>query len=242
MTSSSHSEGAISQENANLVDSRCARRFRISQGAGASGGTEFGFAVIELSKYDFENLRTDNEINLYRGRRAEESSSVGREDAGPSSILVLTPVLAQPDPETIKRLEHESSFRGELDSEWAVLPIALTRHGNRTVLVLEDPGGEPLDRFLGQPMELRRFLRLAISLAAGLSKLHAKGLLHKDIKPAHILVDSVTCKVWFTGFGISSRLARERPSAEPPEVIMEPFMVHCNLRTTSAAAFPPQLH
>src|SRR5215469_25855 len=237
MTSSSHSEGAISQENANLVHSRHdrhARRFRVSQPAGASGGAEFGSAVIQLSKYDFESLRTDNEINLYRGRRANEPSSfakaledkssvqredvgpssAGREDVGPSSILVLTPVLAQPDPETIKRLEHESSFRGELASEWAVLPIGLTRHGNRTVLLLHDPGGEPLDKFLGQPMELSRFLRLAISLAAGLSKLHGKGLVHKDIKPAHILVDSVTCKVWFTGFGISSRLARERPSVE----------------------------
>jgi serine/threonine protein kinase len=167
---------------------------------------------------------------------------VGREDVGspfeasakegPSSILVLAPVLAQPDPQTIKRLEHESSFRGELDSEWASRPIALTRHGDRTVLVLEDPGGEPLDTFLGsagnvsaeadadgQPMELGQFLRLAISLAAGLGKLHGQGLIHKDIKPANILVDAVTCKAWFTGFGICSRLPRERPVAEPPEVI-----------------------
>jgi PAS domain S-box-containing protein len=222
MTSSSHSKGAISQGDANLVDSRHdrrARRFKISQGVDASGGSEFGFAVIELSKYDFESLRKDKETNFYRGRRADEPPSVRREDSGPSSILVLAPVLAQPDPEIIKRLEHESSFRGELDSECAVRPIALTRRGDRTVLVLEDPGGEPLDRFLGQPMEVGRFLRLAISLAAGLSKLHSQGLIHKDIKPANILVDSVTCKVWFTGFGISSRLARERPAAEPPEVI-----------------------
>jgi hypothetical protein len=34
------------------------------------------------------------------------------------------------------------------------------------VLVLEDPGGELLDRLLGKPMELGRFLRLAINLAA----------------------------------------------------------------------------
>jgi PAS domain S-box-containing protein len=152
---------------------------------------------------------------------------------GPSSILVLAPVLTQPEPQTIKRLEHESSFRSELDSQWASRPIASTRHGDRPVLVLEDPGGEPLDTFLGparnvsaeaadadgQPMELGQFLRLAISLAAGLGKLHGQGLIHKDIKPANILVDPVTCKAWFTGFGICSRLARERPVAEPPEVI-----------------------
>jgi serine/threonine protein kinase len=68
-------------------------------------------------------------------------------------------------------------------------------------------------------MELGRFLRLAVKLAGGLGKLHRRGLIHKDIKPVHILVDPVTNKVWFTGFGISSRLARERQAAEPLEMI-----------------------
>ena len=82
------------------------------------------------------------------------------------------------------------------------------------------PGGSALPNDVcGQPMELGRFFRLAINLAAGLEKLHRRGLVHKDIKPAHILVDFETSKVWFTGFGISSRLPRERQAAEPPEVI-----------------------
>src|SRR5205807_9787667 len=34
-----------------------------------------------------------------------------------------------------------------------------------------------------------------------------------------ILVDFATHEVWFTGFGIASRLPRERQAAEPPEVI-----------------------
>jgi hypothetical protein len=49
------------------------------------------------------------------------------------------------------------------------------------MLVLEDPGGEPLDRLLGQPMELSRFLRFAVGLVAALGKLHQRGLIHKDI-------------------------------------------------------------
>jgi PAS domain S-box-containing protein len=87
------------------------------------------------------------------------------------------------------------------------------------MLILEDPGGEPLDRLLGQPMELSRFLRFAVGLAAALGELHQRGLIHKDIKPANILVDSASGAVWLTGFGIASRLPRERQSAEPPEVI-----------------------
>ena len=57
------------------------------------------------------------------------------------------------------------------------------------MLLLEDPGGEPLDRLLGRPLELREFLRLAIALAGALGKLHAAGLVHKNIKPANILVE-----------------------------------------------------
>jgi hypothetical protein len=38
------------------------------------------------------------------------------------------------------------------------------------MLILEDPGGEPLDRLLGQPMELSQFLRFAVGLAAALGK------------------------------------------------------------------------
>src|SRR4029077_516683 len=102
---------------------------------------------------------------------------------------------------------------------WAARPLTLVRREGRSMLILQDPGGEPLDRFLGQPMELSRFLRFAVGLAAALGKLHQQGLIHKDIKPANILVDSASGAVWLTGFGIASRLPRERQSAEPPEMI-----------------------
>src|ERR1700756_4284067 len=68
-------------------------------------------------------------------------------------------------------------------------------------------------------MELNRFLRFAAGLAGALGKLHQQGLIHKDIKPANLLVDSASGAVWLTGFGIASRLPRERQSAEPPETI-----------------------
>ena len=52
-----------------------------------------------------------------------------------------------------------------------------------------------------------------------LGRLHERGLIHKDVKPAHILVNAATGAVWLTGFGIASRLPRERQAPEPPEVI-----------------------
>ncbi len=87
------------------------------------------------------------------------------------------------------------------------------------MLMLEDPGGEPLDRLLGAPLETGRFLNLAIGIASALAKLHQRGLIHKDIKPSHILVDCADGQVRLTGFGIASRLPSERQAPEPPETI-----------------------
>src|SRR5260370_16456806 len=50
-------------------------------------------------------------------------------------------------------------------------------------------------------------------------KLHRGGLLHKERKPANIMVNCADGQVRLTGFGIASRLPRERQAPAPPEVI-----------------------
>ncbi|MEO7715312.1 MAG: AAA family ATPase [Capsulimonas sp.] len=119
----------------------------------------------------------------------------------------------------VNRLTHEYGLKDHLDDAWAVRPLELVREGGQTMLVLESPKGEPLDRLIGPPMEIGRFLRLAVALSAALSRLHGRGLIHKDIKPANVLVNSAADHVWLTGFGVASRLPRERQSPEPPEII-----------------------
>ena len=74
-------------------------------------------------------------------------------------------------------------------------------------------------RLLGQPWEITSFLRFAIGLAAALARLHGRGLIHKDIKPANILVNNATWSVWLTGFGIASHLPRERQAPGSTEAI-----------------------
>ena len=134
------------------------------------------------------------------------------------SVLAVRPVAERPHPSFIGRLAHEYSLRDELDSAWAVRPLELVREGGRTMLVLEDPGGEPLERQLGGPDgDWGQFLRLAIHIAAALGKVHQRGLVHKDIKPANILVNRAAGEVRLTGFGIASRLPRERQSPSRPK-------------------------
>ena len=165
--------------------------------------------MIELSRYALKALRKDEEFILYRGRSRGNASQ----------ILVLSPIAKHPPPESLKRLEHECSLREALDPAWCARPIAVARHSDRTVLELEDPGGVPLDQLLGNPLALAPFLRLAVSLSAAIDHLHEHGIIHKDIKPANVLADPATGQCWLRGFGIASRLPRERQSAEPPEFL-----------------------
>jgi len=161
------------------------------------------------SGHVLETLWKDGEFILSRGVWDGESFPV----------LSAAPASAQPPPETLARLQHAYTLREEFDPAWAALPLKLEPHRGRLTLLIADPGGEPLSRLLRRPWEIPSFLRVAISLASALGRLHERGLVHKDIKPANILVKAETGEVWLTGFGIASRLPREHPAPVAPEVI-----------------------
>src|SRR5258708_6117831 len=142
---------------------------------------------------------------------------------GERDVLAVLLAAEHPARAALDRLAHEYGLKDELDGAWALRPLELGRDRGRTILVLEDPGGEPLGRLLGAPFEPGRFLRLAIGIADALGKAHQRGLVHKDLKPAHILVNRATGEVRLTGFGIASRLLRERQTPAPPETIAGPL-------------------
>ena len=77
----------------------------------------------------------------------------------------------------------------------------------------------PLDQLLSQPVDLAFWLRMAIGLSMAIGHLHHRGIIHKDIKPANVLVNPVTGQCWLTGLLVASRLRRERQAPEPPEFI-----------------------
>jgi PAS domain S-box-containing protein len=151
---------------------------------------------------------------LVFGRGWREGADRRRRD-----VLIVLAASEQPTPNILDRLVHEYALKEELVSTWAVRPLELLQDRGQTVLVLEDPGGELLGNLLGAPMEAGRFLRLAIGVATALGKAHQRGLIHKDVKPGAILVNAASGEVRLTGFGMASRLRRERQPPDPPEVI-----------------------
>ncbi len=141
------------------------------------------------------------------------------QDGFTTSILKVTSAAENPPLIYAERLANEYALRDMLDDAWAARPVALERDGGRTVLLLEDSGGESLNSLLSEPLEVERFLHFAIGIVAAVGKIHQRGIVHKDIKPANILINRENGEVWLTGFGIASRLLRERQSPEPPETI-----------------------
>jgi PAS domain S-box-containing protein len=162
--------------------------------------------MTQISVHVLEMLRDDGDFALYRGRQEGKALPV----------LLLAPVAERVVPESLHRLEHEYSLAGQLDSSWAARPLELGQNNGRVMLVLDDFGGEPLDRLLTSgPPVLDPGLRIAIGLTVAVGRVHRAGLIHKDLKPANVLVDSAD-SVRLTGFGIASRLPREHPTTAPP--------------------------
>jgi predicted ATPase len=135
------------------------------------------------------------------------------------ALMAVLPATEQPAPTTFSRLAHEFALKDYLDGAWAARPLELVRSRGRTLLLLESQSTSTLDSLLGEPLDLGTFLRLAPAITHAVGRLHERGLVHKDIKPANILLDPVTEQVWLTGFGIASRLPRERQAPGSPETI-----------------------
>jgi predicted ATPase/transcriptional regulator with GAF, ATPase, and Fis domain len=135
------------------------------------------------------------------------------------AFIPINSDAGHPTVASVNRLTHEYGLQRYLDSAWALRPLELVRERGQTMLVVDYTGGEPLDRLVGQPMEIGAFLRIAAALSGAVGQLHGCGLIHKDLKPANVLVDSATGRVQLAGFGIASCVPRERQAPEPPEFI-----------------------
>jgi len=132
-----------------------------------------------IRQHNLTVLIVDGARTVYRG---------WREPGNPDPLLAVVPTAQQPGRAILDRLEHEYALAEDLDGTWALRPHALVRDGACTALLLEDPGGVPLESLLGAPMELGQFLHLAIGVAAVLGKVHQRGLVHREIKPANIWI------------------------------------------------------
>jgi PAS domain S-box-containing protein len=139
-----------------------------------------------------------------------------------NNFLVKAPISLPPPVAAVNQLEREYDAARALDPAFAVQPLRIERHGDTVALILGDFACQALSAQLAAPLDVGRFLAIAVAVAAALAALHRQGVVHKDIKPANIFLatrrdGSIEAKL--TGFGAATTLLRERQAPEPPEFI-----------------------
>ena len=78
-------------------------------------------------------------------------------------------------------------------------------HGELPFLVMPLIAGQSLQKMIDQqgPLPLIRLLEIGTQLSHGLAAAHDAGLVHRDVKPANILIESSTGKAVLTDFGLA---------------------------------------
>jgi hypothetical protein len=150
----------------------------------------------------FEVVWEDGERVFRRGNSHGDDTTL---------VLAVQPAAEHRTPATLDRLAHEYGLKEELDGAWAARPLGLIREGGRTVLMLEDPGGEPLERLLGVPFEMDFFPRLAIDISVAVGRLHRRGLLH--------------CHLGLTQAATTGKLVSDLVAGRRPPLDMEPYAI-----------------
>jgi hypothetical protein len=122
------------------------------------------------------------------------------------ALKVLDPALAH-DATARKRFCRESRTAAAISHE-NVVTVHHVAHEESTdlpYLVMQLIDGEALDARLarGGRLPLKDVVRIGAQVAAGLAAAHEKGLIHRDVKPANVLLERGTDRVKLTDFGLA---------------------------------------
>jgi PAS domain S-box-containing protein len=119
-------------------------------------------------------------------------------------------------PETLARFKREFEITHSLNSanrnedvSSVICALSYQTFMDRPMIVLEDFGGDSLDRFKGKSWNLDQFLNLALQVVEALIQVHARQIMHKDINPSNIVFNPSTGQAKLIDFGLSTILPRE---------------------------------
>ena len=122
------------------------------------------------------------------------------------ALKVLDPSLVE-DETAHKRFCREARAAASITHEnvVAVHHVAEEETSEVPYLVMQMIEGESLEERLartGAP-DVKEIVRIGREIAEGLAAAHAKGLIHRDVKPANVLLEQGTGRVKLTDFGLA---------------------------------------
>jgi serine/threonine protein kinase len=153
---------------------------------------------------------------LYISERVTVSRAL--RDSDGKSVILKSQNAEYPTLQDLTRIQYEFELSRKYPVSGMVPILSLEKQGNAYTLVLEDVGGIPLLEYWNQsPKTIPLFLDLAIGITENLSHLHKTQIIHKDIKPANILVQKETGNVYLIDLGLASLLRSEEQAPIQPE-------------------------
>ncbi|MHB9037562.1 MAG: AAA family ATPase [Armatimonadota bacterium] len=130
-------------------------------------------------------------------------------------LKILKPQAATE--ENLARFRREFDITSKLDTRGVVKTYGLENYQDSLVMVLEDIGGQSLDRVLArEPKSLTRCLEFAIALADIVGEIHHRRVIHKNINPSNIVWNPETGRLVLIDFSIADELPLRSVSLQPP--------------------------
>jgi serine/threonine protein kinase len=120
------------------------------------------------------------------------------------AIKVLAPELAS-NPNARRRFYREGQAAAAVSHDHVVTIHAVDDHERLPYLVMEFVAGESLEECIRRTgaLPLESILRMGRQTALGLAAAHEVGLVHRDMKPANILLENGIQRVRITDFGLA---------------------------------------
>ncbi|MBD2009503.1 trifunctional serine/threonine-protein kinase/ATP-binding protein/sensor histidine kinase [Microcoleus vaginatus ZQ-A3] len=157
---------------------------------------------------------------IYSGNRTLVYRAFRTGDKQPVAIKVLR--SQYPSFSELVQFRNQYTIAKNLNLPGIIETYSLEPYQNSYALVMEDFGGVPLNKWM-EPGEtaptLNEFLQVAIDLSDTLDILYRHRIIHKDIKPANILINPHTKHVKLIDFSIASLLPRETQTLMNPNVL-----------------------
>ena len=159
-----------------------------------------------------DRIYSGNRTLVYRGTRLSDKRPVG--------IKVLH--SEYPSFSELVQFRNQYTIAKNLNLPGIIETYSLEAYQNSYALVMEDFGGISLKAWTEQGEtlpNLSEFLQMAIDISNTLDILCRHRIIHKDIKPANILINPQTKQVKLIDFSIASLLPRETQTLINPNVL-----------------------
>jgi serine/threonine protein kinase len=120
------------------------------------------------------------------------------------AVKVMSPTLAA-NPTAVKRFMREATTAAAVHHDHVVTIHAVDDLHEPPYIVMEFIEGQTLQQKIEREgaLELKHILRIGSQAAAGLAAAHKTGLIHRDVKPANILLENGVERVKITDFGLA---------------------------------------